>query len=76
MNACPAGCGRGVAPGMLLCAPCWHAVPRELQIAVWRTWRAWGKETGSIEALKEYRIAADAATAHARGRVTQRVLPV
>lgn len=37
---CPTGCGRAVAPGKLLCAPCWGRVPRHLQSAVYKTWRA------------------------------------
>lgn len=37
--SCPAGCGRSVAPGKLLCRPCWGEVPRDVQREVYRTWR-------------------------------------
>ena len=43
MSACPTGCGRSAALGNLMCAPCWHRVPRELQKPVWVAWRQLNK---------------------------------
>lgn len=72
MSACPARCGRHVRVGNLLCAPCWHAVPREMQVAVWRTWRAWQNERGALALIADYKRARDAAIAAAREKITQR----
>lgn len=54
---CPAeGCSRSVRAGHLMCLIHWRGVPVELQRAVWRTWRAWGKEPTN-EAWEAYRTA-------------------
>lgn len=69
---------------MLLCAPCWHSVPRELQARVWRTWRAVQKlrppqDEGEFAdhglVRREYQDAAAAAIAAAKERAVQKVLP-
>lgn len=41
---CPTGCGRGVRTGHLMCGPCWHQVPRDLQRDVVRTWKAYNDD--------------------------------
>jgi hypothetical protein len=33
------GCEKTVPPRMLMCLPHWRAVPRQLQAAVWATYR-------------------------------------
>lgn len=64
---CPAGCGRNVQAGKLLCGPCWSAVPRFLQQEVLRTWRAYQKAhrervgLGGNDAIREARLAYQAA---------------
>lgn len=58
---CPAAeCTRSVRAGYLMCAYHWRGVPLDFQRAVWRTWRAWGKEpTGEAwDAYREARAAA------------------
>lgn len=58
---CPVGCGRVVRPGHLMCAACWRKVPKELQQAVYRTWRAWRKDFGNAELMAAYEDASNAA---------------
>lgn len=59
---CPAGCGRTVAPGKLMCAPCWREVPPHLQREVYSTWRAFRRrQPGDTSALRAYGAARDAA---------------
>lgn len=58
---CPSGCGRQVAPGKLLCLPCWREVPPHVQREVYRTWRAWRRSLGDAEAFAAYCEATDAA---------------
>lgn len=62
MSDCPVGCGRKVHVGHLMCRPCWSQVPRDLQQAVYRTWRAW---RGGLDHEKAaaYRQAREAAIA-------------
>jgi hypothetical protein len=38
---CPSGCGRKVSTGKLMCGPCWREVPKDIQVDVYRTWRAY-----------------------------------
>lgn len=61
MTKCPAGCGRDIMSGHLLCGPCWHALPADLQRDVMRTWRrrliVRGERTST---LAERRAAMDA----------------
>lgn len=48
-HPCPApGCRSIVSATRLLCRPHWHAVPKPLRDAVWRTWRS-GAGAGSPE---------------------------
>ena len=42
---CPTGCGRSVGVGHLMCATCWRLVPKHLQVAVWRSWRAYRRDS-------------------------------
>lgn len=68
-RACPA-CGTAIPRGLLLCKGCWFAVPRKLRGDVNRTWRAFNAAEGAearLAALVNYRSAADAATAVAKG---------
>lgn len=64
---CPAGCGRTVAPGQLMCGPCWGEVPFRLKRLVNRTWEAYRRLTlrdqgpGARETRRAYREARDAA---------------
>jgi hypothetical protein len=62
-RSCPTGCGRPVARGKLMCAPCWSEVPKPLQTDVYRTWRAWRRQVGSGELMHAYSAAVDAAVA-------------
>lgn len=62
-DTCPTGCGRGVRKGHLMCAACWHQVPREIQTEVYRTWRKWRADFGDHEKAEAYRVARDAALA-------------
>ena len=86
MSTCPTGCGRGVAPGNLMCRRCWHQLAPELQADVWRTWRTLQKEM-TAQATADYRdvglytrarvaydAAASAAIAAVKERITQREL--
>jgi len=57
---CPTGCGRGVRPGHLMCAPCWREVPSHLQRDVYRTWRAYNRGYTSDQ-WDAYVVARDAA---------------
>jgi len=81
MSACPTGCGRSVTLGNLMCAPCWHRVPRELQTPVWVAWRQLNKavtrglDERAIRTLKrEHAEARAAAIEHAKACVVQREL--
>ena len=56
---CPTGCDRPVAPGKLLCLPCWREVPPHVQREVYRTWRA--LQRGDDDAVEAYEAARDAA---------------
>jgi hypothetical protein len=60
---CPSGCGRTVRQGHLLCAACWHQVPREIQQEVYRTWKKWRVDFGDPDKAEAYRSARDAALA-------------
>lgn len=60
-HPCPVGCGRTTKTGHLTCGPCWHQVPKELQTAVYQTWRRWRRDFGNAELMLAYREAADAA---------------
>lgn len=60
---CPVGCGRTVAPGKLLCLPCWREVPTHLQKDVYRTFRAWWADTGNASKFQAYNEASEAAMA-------------
>lgn len=59
-STCPSGCGRAVSPGKLVCLPCWREIPRHLQREVYRTWRAYTKDS-TDEAFAAYDAARDAA---------------
>jgi hypothetical protein len=48
MTDCPSGCGRPVAAGKLMCAPCWREVPQHLQADVMRTWDRYRRATARI----------------------------
>lgn len=69
MTTCPVGCGRRVRAGHLMCAPCWFAVPFDLQRDVYRTWRqlqatrSRARQFGKTKALEDYQAARDAAIA-------------
>ncbi len=67
-RTCPA-CGTAIPRGKLLCKGCWFAVPRKLRDEVNRSWRAFLVAEGQarMTALSNYRLAADAATAIAKG---------
>jgi hypothetical protein len=47
---------------MMACAHCWRQVPKDLQAAVWRTWRAY-LQAESTEAFTAYQAAREAALA-------------
>jgi hypothetical protein len=44
-----------------MCGTCWSEVPGHLQNEVYRTWRAWRRNTGDGDALVAYDSACDAA---------------
>jgi len=76
---CPTGCGRNVQLGNVMCAPCWHRVPRELQTPVWVAWRALNKARDKgwaqrhIETLeREHNEAKTRAIEYVKGRSTQK----
>jgi len=80
-GGCPTGCGRNVKIGNIMCAPCWHLVPRELQTPVWAAWRALNKARDKgwaqrhIDTLKrEHEEAKTAAIAAVKERISQREL--
>lgn len=60
-SKCPTGCGRAVAPGKLMCAPCWREVPKELQREVYAAWRALSSGSTVGDPVERYRAARDAA---------------
>lgn len=71
-------CDRLVPHGRLMCSPHWHLVPKPQQVAVWRTWRAFGARKNATEGvglLREYRQAADAAIEAVQARL-QAQLPL
>lgn len=63
MTDCPTGCDRAVAPGQLLCRPCWSLVPKPIQRDVYATWRKWQRNLGDVDAMEAYRSARAAAIA-------------
>jgi hypothetical protein len=67
MKDCPVpGCESGTKRNYLMCAFHWARVPRKLQTAVYKTWRAYCDGHGQHS---DYTAAADAAIAAAeRGR--------
>jgi hypothetical protein len=65
-RACPTGCGRHVLAGHLMCAACWRKVPKPLQAAVHRAWRAWRRDLGNAELMRAHTRAADAAIGSAQ----------
>lgn len=59
---CPIpNCTRPVGKHKLLCAPCWSAVPPDLQRRVHRTYRAWLGHMGDADLMREYQDAKTAA---------------
>ena len=65
-------CGAHIPRGRLMCPKHWHMVPKPLQVAVWRTWRAFTarKTPGEgVARLRDYREAADAAIAAVQARL-------
>ena len=65
-------CARLVPHGRLMCSPHWHLVPKPLQVAVWRTWQAYGARknpTEGLAQLRAYRQAADAAIEAVQARL-------
>lgn len=54
------GCGARVPRGMLMCRKHWHMVPKAIQRAVWRTWRALRNDNGA-ESRQAYEVAVKAA---------------
>jgi hypothetical protein len=69
---CPNDCGRKARAGHLMCAGCWHEVPKDLQIDVFRTWRRYRNANPRTDrkaygaAREAYRRARDAALASIR----------
>lgn len=63
LKDCPVSCGRKARDGHLMCPRCWSAVPQELRLRVWNTWRLWKKELGNAERMLAYTAASDAAIA-------------
>lgn len=63
LNAkCPGpGCTRKPGRGKLMCGPCWGAVPPDVQRRVHVTYRAWLRELGNADVMREYRDACAAA---------------
>lgn len=60
-HSCAAiGCDARVPRGMLMCLAHWHMVPKALQRAVWRTWRALLQRKGA-ESRQAYEVAVKAA---------------
>ena len=59
------GCGASCQRGQLMCKACWYSVPTPRRRAVNATWRAYRAEP-SLDAIKTYRVARDAAIAAAR----------
>lgn len=53
-------CQRTVRPGHLMCSIHWRQVPKDLQLDVWRTWRAWEREM-TDERWADYADAREAA---------------
>lgn len=65
-------CGAHIPRGRLMCPRHWHMVPKPLQVAVWRTWQAFGARKSPAEGvgrLRAYREAADAAIAAVQARL-------
>lgn len=63
MHSC-AACPRLTKRGQLMCAGCWRAVPKPLQVEVSRTWRAFERRkspTAGLASLTAYRNACSAA---------------
>jgi hypothetical protein len=58
------GCGASCQRGMLMCKACWYSVPTLQRRAVNKTWSAY-KADPTIEGIKAYRVARDAAIAAA-----------
>jgi hypothetical protein len=54
------GCNVPVPRRLLMCGPHWRRVPRALQAAVWRQYRA-GQEQGGAPVTRDYLAAARAA---------------
>lgn len=55
-SACPvAGCNRVAAPGMVMCATCWHRVPEDIQREVYAAWRQ--RQDGVREGGVRYEMA-------------------
>lgn len=63
-HACPGGCGRRVARHLYACADCWHRLPPDLAVAVWRGYR---RGPGSPEHVAAMAGAADWYAANPRG---------
>lgn len=58
-------CGKPIRRGLLMCAVHWRQVPTPMQVHVWRTWSQFNNRKNpahALQALAEYRRAADAAT--------------
>lgn len=81
MKPCPTGCGRKMIDRVFMCAPCWAAVPPELQKPVWSArraldhamTRAWDRR--SIDTLRrELAEARAAAIEAAKKKVLQKEL--
>lgn len=49
-------CGLSIKPGLLMCGPHWHRLPKPIQRAVLDTWRALN-EAKTHEAIAAYRTA-------------------
>lgn len=80
-GSCPTGCGRSVQLGMLMCRPCWHLVPPDLQRPVWVAWRALNRAQRSawnhdaIRTLRrEHAEAKEKAIDNVKARITQKEL--
>lgn len=67
-------CPAPIGPGLLMCARCWHHVPKDLQEAVFRTYgritRKAAETHDSLHRIAAYRKARDAATTAAQACTT------